>query len=79
MEPTVINATDLRIKTREIMERVKFKGERFLVQTFGQPTAVIIGVDEYNELTKGTQFQVEHQVRELTAIGSKEAERNEKV
>lgn len=52
MEPTEINATDLRIKTRDIMERVRFKGESFLVLTFGQPTAVIISVAEYNEFTK---------------------------
>lgn len=50
MEPTVINASELRIHTREIMERVKYKGERFLIQTFGQPTAVIMSVDEYRKI-----------------------------
>ena len=53
METVVINATDLRIKTREIMERVKYKGERFLIQTFGQPTAVIISVEEFEKLSSG--------------------------
>ena len=52
MELVVVNASDLRIRHRDIMERVKFKGERFLVQTFKQPTAVIISVEEYEKLTK---------------------------
>lgn len=52
MKPELIKATDLRVKTREIMERVKYKGEIFLVQTFGQPTAIIIGVEEYNLLQR---------------------------
>lgn len=51
VEPILINATDLRIKTREIMERVKYRGEIFLIQTFGQPTAIIISLDEYAKLT----------------------------
>lgn len=71
MEPVLINATDLRVRTREIMERVKYKGEIFLVQTFGQPTAVIISVEEYtrlldehrqhnsNELASSTQLVTE--------------------
>jgi prevent-host-death family protein len=50
MDPIVINATDLRIRVREIMERVKYKGDQFLVQTFGQPSAIIISVDEYYQM-----------------------------
>jgi antitoxin (DNA-binding transcriptional repressor) of toxin-antitoxin stability system len=57
VEPTVINATELRINTRDIMERVKFKGECFLVKTFGQPTAMIISVDEYYDLTRIEQVR----------------------
>ncbi|WP_455387535.1 type II toxin-antitoxin system Phd/YefM family antitoxin [Petrachloros mirabilis] len=64
MGPTVINATDLRVKTREIMERVRFKGESFLVQTFGQPTAIIISVDEYDSLTKQSRYPSVHQIGE---------------
>lgn len=50
MEPIVINATELRIRTREIMERVKYRGERFLIQTFGHPTAIILSVEEYEKM-----------------------------
>ncbi len=55
IEPTRISVTDLRVRTREIMERVKYKGDYFLVQTFGQPTAIIIGVEEYASLCKQKQ------------------------
>lgn len=47
MEATTINATELRTRTREIIERARFKGERFLVRNFGKPVAVIISVEEY--------------------------------
>ncbi len=72
MEPTVINATDLRIKTREIMERVKFKGECFLIQTFGQPTAMIISVEKYEEITGKTLAQSEHPLVGLGAAQKKD-------
>ncbi len=46
-EPITINTTDLRIKTRDLMERVKFNGERFIVETFGRPMVVIISLDDF--------------------------------
>lgn len=49
-EPQVISATTLRNKTRDILEQAKFKGEQFVVETFGKPMAVVVGVDEYWEL-----------------------------
>jgi len=49
-EPITINTTDLRLKTRDLMERVKFNGEGFIVKTFGRPMAVIISIDEYKRL-----------------------------
>lgn len=50
MEPNKINVTDLRLRTREIMERVKYGGETFQVEIFGQPAAVILNVVEYAKL-----------------------------
>ncbi len=47
MEPERINSTELRTKTRDLMERVKYNGEIFLVETFGRPMAVIMSVEEY--------------------------------
>jgi prevent-host-death family protein len=50
MMPLIISATDLRTRAREIMQRVKFKQEAFLVENFGEPMAVIISVTEYENL-----------------------------
>jgi prevent-host-death family protein len=50
MEATKISATNLRSQTRDIIERVRFRGEHFIVQTFGKPVAVIIGIEEYKTL-----------------------------
>lgn len=64
MEATTINATELRIQTRDILERARFKGERFMIQTFGRPVAVIMGIEEYNTLTRVTK-----QTRKLPTNG----------
>ncbi len=45
--PQVINATLLRTKTRDILEQAKFRGEHFIVETFGKPMVAIVGIDEY--------------------------------
>jgi hypothetical protein len=47
---TEIQATDLRTYTRNILERARFKGERFIVYTYRQPMAVLMGIDEYRLL-----------------------------
>jgi len=46
-DPQVISSTLLRTKTRDILEQAKFKGECFIVETFGKPMVAIVGVDEY--------------------------------
>lgn len=50
MTATIVTATDLRTKTRDILERAKFSGEHFVVESFGKPMVAILGVSEYNEL-----------------------------
>ncbi|MBI4672797.1 MAG: hypothetical protein HY741_14150 [Chloroflexi bacterium] len=47
-----ISATDLRTRTREIMQRVRFQDEVFLVENFGQPMAVVLSPKVYEHLTK---------------------------
>ena len=49
-DPQVISSTLLRTKTRDILEQAKFKGEHFIVETFGKPMVAIVGVDEYWDL-----------------------------
>jgi prevent-host-death family protein len=52
MEPTKVTATELRLKTRDLIERVKFKGEHLLIENFGRPMVVIISCEDY-ERVKG--------------------------
>jgi PHD/YefM family antitoxin component YafN of YafNO toxin-antitoxin module len=50
MQAIFINATELRTRIREIMLGVKFKSERYVIQNFGQPMAIIISLEEYKDL-----------------------------
>ena len=50
--PKQITATMLRTKTRDILEEARFANERFLVETFGKPMAVIMGVEDYWDLVQ---------------------------
>lgn len=52
MQIQPISATDLRIRLHDIIERARFKGEHFVVHTFGKPVVIILGIDEYNALIK---------------------------
>lgn len=47
MKPKVITSTELRLKTRDIVESAKFKGQHFIVETFGKPMVAIVGIDDY--------------------------------
>ena len=49
-DPQIISSTLLRTKTRDILEQAKFRGEHFIVETFGKPMVAIVGVDEYWDL-----------------------------
>jgi len=46
-ELKTLAATFLRVNTRDGMERVKFRGERFMIKTFGRPMVVLISYDDY--------------------------------
>jgi antitoxin (DNA-binding transcriptional repressor) of toxin-antitoxin stability system len=47
---TSINSTELRASTRDILERARFQGERFLVFTHGKPMAIVMGLAELESL-----------------------------
>ncbi len=47
MEPTKVTATELRLKTRDLVERVRFKGEHLLIENFGRPMVVMISFEDY--------------------------------
>lgn len=46
-ELAILPSTHLRINTRDVMERVKFRGERILIETFGRPMVVLISLEDY--------------------------------
>ena len=49
-EPKVISATELRTKTRDILEEARFSGGQFIVETFGKPMVAIVGIEQYWEM-----------------------------
>ena len=50
-EPETISVTDLRERTREILESAYFRGKCYRVERAGQEMVVIVGVDEYHRLS----------------------------
>ena len=44
---TQITATELRAKTRDILERARFQGEKFVVSTHGKEMVVVMGMNEF--------------------------------
>lgn len=68
-----ISATDLRTRTREIMQRVKFKHETFLVENFKESMAVIVNVEEYEQLLERSKHKAETEMtRQNTNLVSEE-------
>jgi len=60
----VITVTELRNKTRDIMEEAKYKGLRIIIETFGKPMAAIVGVEDYQKLVElEKQEEVEREKR----------------
>ena len=49
-DPITISATELRNQLRDVLEKAKFQGARFVVYTHGKPMAVVVGLDEYTRL-----------------------------
>jgi prevent-host-death family protein len=59
-----ITMTELRTKTRNVMEQARFKGVRMIVENFGQPMAAIVGIEEYQRLKEmENRYQAEREIR----------------
>ncbi len=53
-----ISVTDLRERTREILENAHFRGKRYVIERAGQEMVVIVGVEEYQRwLAQGVASQ----------------------
>ncbi|MCC7451628.1 MAG: type II toxin-antitoxin system prevent-host-death family antitoxin [Anaerolineae bacterium] len=47
-----ISAMDLRKETGALLDRVDYRGERFIVERSGKPKAVLIPLSEYEQLER---------------------------
>jgi prevent-host-death family protein len=47
-----ISVTDLRVRTREILEEAHFRGAHYVVERAGHEMVVIVGVEEYRRLLR---------------------------
>ncbi len=77
MELTKVTATELRLKTRDLIERVKFKGEHLVVENFGRPMIVMISFEDYQMVkdwlraAKETEDPLVNRTVRLKASGKK--------
>lgn len=46
---TVVTATDLRTKIREVIQRAQFQSDHVIVTVFDKPAVAIIGIDDYRD------------------------------
>ncbi len=53
--PIRIRAADARNRFAEILGRVHFGGESFLVEKQGKPFAVVLGIEEYRRLVMASE------------------------
>lgn len=74
MQTTVVSATDLRTNTRDILERAKFRGEHFVVESFRKPMVAIVGIQEYLDLMGQSEELVIE--RESERLAGEESERS---
>ena len=52
--PTVISAVDFHRKAGDLLARIRYRGERFIIKRRGQPVAVLLGFEEYRRLEELT-------------------------
>jgi len=65
-----IQSTDLRRRLREVLERVRIKGETLIVQSYDTPQAVLIPYEDFAEYREWQTGRAERQawLAELRAI-----------
>lgn len=47
---TVISAMDLHRQAGDLLARIRYRGERFIIRRRGQPVAVLLDIKEYRRL-----------------------------
>ena len=49
---TVISAMALHRQAGDLLARIRYRGERFIIKRRGQSVAVLLGIEEYQHLEK---------------------------
>ena len=63
MKEQTITVTNLRAKTRQVVTQVQSRGQPVIVQSFGEPVAAIVGLNEYRELMELKRANAERKRR----------------
>jgi hypothetical protein len=69
MQVQPVNSTDLRIRAREILEATRWRGRLFQVQTFGEPSAILMPVELFNEWAQAMGITIERIELGMTPAG----------
>lgn len=63
-----ISAKDVRWQLTDVLNEASFKGVRFLITRHGHPVAVLIGVEDYEQLASSPGHEAsELQLKEMRA------------
>ncbi len=73
MELIKITATELRLKTRDLVERVRFKGEHLVVENFGRPMVVMISYEDYMRIQEALGARLQTPGAALPVLASGQA------
>jgi len=69
--PTVISAIDFHRKAGDLLARIRYRGERFIIRRRGRPVAVLMGIEEYQRLeTLAAKQQAAERARHFAAFES---------
>jgi len=68
---TLISAADFHRKVGALLARIRYQGERFIIERRGQPVAVLLGIEEYQHLeTLAARQRTEERASHFAAFES---------
>ncbi len=63
-----ISASDLHLKVGQIISRIQYAGERFLIERRGVPVAAVVSVEDLERLEQGVQKRVPTKEERMAAL-----------
>jgi prevent-host-death family protein len=72
-----IGATELRQRLTDVIQRVREEKATYVVETFGRPQVVIIGIEEYERLQVFRRIALQDKVELARAAFGMWADRND--